>query len=1426
MAENKAIKYSIVIVSYNCKEDLTSCIQSIEAYSGQHYELIVVDNNSTDGTQDWLRTIPQCTPILNKKNEGFSRACNLGAAKASGEYLFFLNPDTRVSPGWLDRMNLYFKNPEVGAVGPVSNYVAGLQKYNLYTSDTLHSPSQIASFSASIAAKNNGQGVKTKLLIGFCLAIRTEVFAQMKGMDEALFLGNDDLDICWRLRRMGFLLIVATDVFVYHEGQKSFQTEPSTKVTRLVQESTDALYEKLVRHYGSVSAVPSPMELWNMDWFNPSTEIRERMKNYNPDSIQQAVTENVTENTMTDIPTFQVLIYAPPDTSFSLLESTLCSLPDTVQKNIIILNHSANPNLAPDNYKGLKLDLNRDMSESEVLKLGINLVQQEIVLFSFAGVSFSGFFKLAISQFIPASDYSCIPVTLKNTPDTDNILTHSSLVFFASKRWLSQAIKQIGTKSLFPSLSTLMVKPGKDDSNTNLALIYHGTLTDSTKNIREEPKFQSTVSEKDFAHYPESLHPHLQEASHPAFGSSNNLELFSPDGTILQPGDQDVLIFRFQKNSNDQVLSNLLHFRKNLPSLKKLVLLHVIAAEATMQNETTTSSAYQASITRIKQMVWAAGFAIHHTETYSGTQASPPKPNNTQGLRIKPDACAKNLDTKNPPSETGTQIVCHPRTEAYRLDKMVSIIILGYNQLDYTRQCISSIQKHTKQKFELILVDNGSQDDTAAYFNSIPDAKVVINEKNMGVSKGWNQALKRASGEYLLIFNNDTIVNPGWLENMVRLAESNSKIGIVGPRSNSISGPQLIPDTHIKTMEDISAFSQTWQEQHSLSAFEFDRVTGFCMLISRQAFNDIGYFDERFGKGNFEDDDYCLRARYMGYMLLVANDSFVFHFGSMSYRQESVDWQQLMRENEQKFRDKWSRGKSALQDTIVSSGDTPAPEDTKDNKVQQMVSQALQAYENGDLTEARNIYLKASELDTECPEIYNGLGILSFHENVYTDALMFFRKALELNPGDKDIALNIIDVLDKSCDPSEASQCLSALLVDFSDNQVFLDELQKHSGPSGNANIHWKSHVEDLIKEKGYNEALDLLEGVLNSGNDLAYCYNYLGIIAFECGDIEMAWEHFKKSLDINLLDEDVLINYCDAGIKLGKKSEVLGTFEKVFSYPGKTAAFREVKQSYDQLKQEAAEGSWNADKIITSREKNIMGENLIREGLMDKSHEVFQELLQEDPQNFRALNNLGLIAWYASDNDTAWGHFTRALTINPTYMDALINAFDAALKLNKINEFRPLLDKAMELEPHNRELLDILNTIKERGENIYEIKNYESIDPINALFDTGQIQLQEEKLNEATISFLDVIEDRPDWFAPFNGLGVIAYKKRMYREAYKLFEKAVELNPLDEDSLLNLWENAGLLSMETEVIDRLISAVQIDPNLQQVKAALDSYTT
>ena len=109
-------------------------------------------------------------------------------------------------------------------------------------------------------------------------------------------------------------------------------------------------------------------------------------------------------------------------------------------------------------------------------------------------------------------------------------------------------------------------------------------------------------------------------------------------------------------------------------------------------------------------------------------------------------------------------------------DRLASIIIPCWNQLDFTRLCLTALARHTRPPWELIVIDNGSTDGTAAYLSGVRDVApmpvtVISNSKNLGFPAAINQGLRAARGEYFVLLNNDAVVTDGWLSQLVALAE-------------------------------------------------------------------------------------------------------------------------------------------------------------------------------------------------------------------------------------------------------------------------------------------------------------------------------------------------------------------------------------------------------------------------------------------------------------------------------------------------------------------------------------------------------------------------------------------------------------------------------------------------------------------------------
>jgi GT2 family glycosyltransferase len=207
-----------------------------------------------------------------------------------------------------------------------------------------------------------------------------------------------------------------------------------------------------------------------------------------------------------------------------------------------------------------------------------------------------------------------------------------------------------------------------------------------------------------------------------------------------------------------------------------------------------------------------------------------------------------------------------------------------------------------------VFVDNGSTDGTLEYLRSLPSTIVIDNGQNLGFGAGCNQGIAASSGEFLLLLNNDTVVTPGWLEALQAGLAANPRHGIAGPRSNNVAGTQLVNDVSYDVWElsGLDEFAASWTASHRAMRSLESRLIGFCMLIKREVIDAIGGFDLRFGLGNFEDDDLCVRAGVAGFDCVRCDDSYVHHFGSRTFIGSKLDHGAHMNEAWERFAQKWS----------------------------------------------------------------------------------------------------------------------------------------------------------------------------------------------------------------------------------------------------------------------------------------------------------------------------------------------------------------------------------------------------------------------------------------------------------------------------------------------------------------------------------------
>lgn len=216
-------KASIVIVSYNCQYMMEKCIESIrQNCAPDSYEMVVLDNASTDGVTEWLKEQEDINLLLSDENMGFPAGCNVGVQYAGPENdIFFLNNDTRMAPNalfWL-RMGLY-ANDKIGATGCVANYCGNDQQIDVEFS----LPNQYLEWAEeNVNVPMDEPYEERNRLCGFAMLIKRTVLNQVGGMDENLspgYLDDDDLSV--RIRMAGYQLYICHNSFIYHAGSQSF----------------------------------------------------------------------------------------------------------------------------------------------------------------------------------------------------------------------------------------------------------------------------------------------------------------------------------------------------------------------------------------------------------------------------------------------------------------------------------------------------------------------------------------------------------------------------------------------------------------------------------------------------------------------------------------------------------------------------------------------------------------------------------------------------------------------------------------------------------------------------------------------------------------------------------------------------------------------------------------------------------------------------------------------------------------------------------------------------------------------------------------------------------------------------------------------------------------------------------------------------
>jgi len=246
---------SVVIVSYNTRDDLARCLASLhDAPPVASYEIIVVDNASSDGSVDALKPWPRVTVIRSGTNRGFAAATNIGIRASAGDVLLLLNSDTIVPAGALDRLlGALKRHPDVAVVGPrlvnrdgrpelsfgaMLSPLAELRQRRLVRGVDAGDPRALGEVTRMTSAEQSPDWVS-----GACLLVRRTDAEAVGLLDERYFMYTEDVDFCAAIRARGRRVLFTPEVEIVHARGRSAATAPAA--TRdAYRRSHQAFYEK------------------------------------------------------------------------------------------------------------------------------------------------------------------------------------------------------------------------------------------------------------------------------------------------------------------------------------------------------------------------------------------------------------------------------------------------------------------------------------------------------------------------------------------------------------------------------------------------------------------------------------------------------------------------------------------------------------------------------------------------------------------------------------------------------------------------------------------------------------------------------------------------------------------------------------------------------------------------------------------------------------------------------------------------------------------------------------------------------------------------------------------------------------------------------------------------------------------------------
>lgn len=1022
---------SIIIPVYNNFKYTTACLQAIRKNTHYaHYEIIVVDNASTDDTPGFFESIEdsQLKYIRNDENKGFVEACNIGARAAAGGFIFLLNNDTEVQPGWLTASVNYAKaRSECGIVG--SKLV--------YADKTLQEAGGIIFNDGNgwnFGRNHNPADTRFNFVreVDYCsgaaLLIKRVVWEKAGGLDMRYAPAYyEDTDLCFTSRSLGYKVYYHPhSVVVHHEGKTAgtdlssgFKKYQAINREKFVQKWSALLQEQYANDPANVIAASDRHSNRNILVLDPFLPLFDRASG--------------------SLRLFQIL---------NLLRE------QGFHVTFIARNGSHLERYKPILENLGIMTIAWDVEGMRAAGVTLDDVQANV---DYKTLLEDRFYDYALIDFWDMAEYY-LPIIRKYSPKTKIIIDTVDIHFLREIR--EAELENNAEKK----------KQALERKKKELAIYRKADMLWTVTEADKEAVSKS-VSKVPIAIVPNI---HKQVSVQKTFESSNGL-LFV--GNFNHRPNVDAAIYLLDEimplvwkqlpdvkltiagNNPPQEIQrragNLVEVTGWVESLtpyleRARVSLSPLRYGAGMKGK--VGEALSWGLPVVTTSIGAEGMQLYHEQ--HAMIADQPDDFAESVIHVYRDASlwqklsvsGRQLVEENwSPGKVAQQLrkIFNSAEEKQESGDLVSIIMLTFNALDYTKKCIKSIYEHTSVPFELVLVDNNSKDGTRKYLQSLKkkhkNVQVILNRSNKGFAAGNNQGVAKARGNFVLLLNNDVLVADGWLESMLEGLKKHSSIGAVGPITNHISGLQRVENVPYKDVSGFPEFAAHVRRANRNKLTPRRRLAGFAVLMARSVYQGINGFDESFGNGNFEDDDLCLRLRQAGYALFVDESTYIHHFGSQTFKANKMDYSASLEEKGSLFRERWpevdyqelleiknplsikhaelmSRAADLQSSNKLDQSIPLYQQILRDNPIHFTARFALVVTLNvqGRYVEALEQCRQLMVLAPESADVLNQCGIAFSRLKDFQAALDAFSKAVQLNPQLVDAQRNYGDMLIES----------------------------------------------------------------------------------------------------------------------------------------------------------------------------------------------------------------------------------------------------------------------------------------------------------------------------------------------------------------------------------------------------------------------------